>query len=287
LLPTENRRYHLLRLRVEVDSLTFAYTNLKRRNDRWNQYIMLITSLGALITSVMTIAEFVGWPFEIVPIIIQTIAGMMAGWMRFYDFPKRMEAIINAKHSTNDTRERLERSQAIDEAMWDQICSAARMVDAVLTPNEREVAHKAAIKYQGNEAKREAKLHKLLAMGAEQLLALKDAGEDTTYEQSPKRGFLDVFGYGSASEVNRRTTESSSDDSPRPRLNVVGKPNTRKEKVVHDEDQVGLDIESIPLKDAVATERLAGLGTQAEEDSSVTQSDKGGTGEDEAGSDPI
>lgn len=174
LQPTVDRDFQLLKLRMDVDGLTFTYARLKERNDKWNQHIMLITSFGALVTSIMTVANFVGWPYEIVPIVIQTLAGMMAGWMRFYDFPKRMEAIINAKHSSNDVREHLERSQAIDEAMWDQICGSSKMVDAVLTPEERERAHKAAFKYQTNEMKRNAKLHALMEKSNKELINMKD-----------------------------------------------------------------------------------------------------------------
>jgi len=183
---TQSRDFFLSRLRMDVDALSHSYSDLRKHNDRWNQLIMVISALGALITSILTIAGMTGWPFEIVPIVIQTSSGVMAAWMRFYDFPKRMEAIINTKHTTNDIRERLEKSPTIDENLWEQYCSSVKNLDNVLTPQERDYSHVLALKYMKKERVREAQLHMLLNMTNDELLASckgkkkdkKDKGSD-------------------------------------------------------------------------------------------------------------
>jgi len=189
LTSKEKRDFFLLRVRIDVDGLTYIYDSLKKANDSWNQLIMVSTSIGDLITSIMTIAGWKGWPFEIVPIIIQTLAGMMAGWMRFYDFPKRMEAVINAKHSSNDVRYRLQKARkeenAISDTLWDNICNSAKEVDSVLTPSEREKAHKAAIKYQRNEIKRAAQIKLMLACSIEDLATMSTVNETESEDSVP------------------------------------------------------------------------------------------------------
>jgi hypothetical protein len=156
---------------MNVDALSHQYQALRKSNDKWNQVIMVISSFGALITSVMTIAELVGWPFEIVPIVIQTMSGVLAAWMRFYDFPKRMEAIINTKHASNDVRERLQKASTMDEALWEQYCSAEKNLYTVLMPEERDRSTKRALKYMKRQRVREAQLHQLLSLSNDELIA--------------------------------------------------------------------------------------------------------------------
>jgi hypothetical protein len=168
--PTLNRDHYLSKLQNDVDALSHLYTSLRNRNDKWNQLIMVISSLGALITSVLTIANLTGWPYEVVPIVIQTLSGVMAAWMRFYDFPKRMEAIINAKHYSNDVREKMHKSAVVSEELWELYCTSARGVDEVMTPQERDVCHVAALKYRERQMYRTAMLNKLLRMTDNELI---------------------------------------------------------------------------------------------------------------------
>jgi len=156
---------------------------------------MLISTLGALITSVLTIAGKTGWPYEIVPIVIQTFSGMLAGWMRFYDFPKRMEAIINAKHTYQEIREKFQRSPIVDKALWDEFTRAVKSLDDVLSPDERDKAHSNALKYMRKERQREAQLTALISMTHEQVLN--------------NASFKSV-------EIHTDTDSISSNDSPRP-----------------------------------------------------------------------
>lgn len=167
---TVSREFFLNRLRMDVDALSHQYDALRRCNDTWNQVIMVVSAFGALITSILTIANLIGWPYEIVPIVIQTLSGVLAAWIRFYDFPKRMEAIINTKHASNDIRERLHKAPAIDENLWELYCSAVKDLDSVLTPDERDRSHVLALKYMKRERIREAQLHKLLSLSNDELI---------------------------------------------------------------------------------------------------------------------
>jgi hypothetical protein len=173
LAATEGRNFFLSRLRLNVDALSHLYSSLRVRNDRWNQLIMVVSSIGALVTSILTISNLTMWPYEIIPIIIQTISGVMAAWVRFYDYPKRMEVIINAKHATNDARERLEKSAVIDEELWELYCIAAKTLDVVMTPNERDASLVLALKYMKRERLREAQLGVLLNLSDVDLINKK------------------------------------------------------------------------------------------------------------------
>jgi hypothetical protein len=135
---------------------------------------MITSAVGALVTSILTIAELTGWPYEIVPIVVQTSSGVIAAWMRFYDFPKRMEAVINIKHTSNDTRERMQKSAAIDDQLWEQYCAAVKSLDAVLTPEERDSSHVQALKFMKRERIREAQLHQLVSLDYDELLSQKN-----------------------------------------------------------------------------------------------------------------
>jgi len=227
--PTENREFFLNRLRMDVDALSHSYSRLRGYNDWWNQMIMVISSLGALVTSVLTIAERTGWPYEVVPIVIQTSSGILAAWMRFYDFPKRMEAIINAKHATNDVRERLQKSAIVDDALWEQYCNAVKNLDSVLTPEERDASHVLALKFMKRERVREAQLHGLLGMSNIDLIrgkklkhlgighrATSDPHSDT--EQPSVRQTSPVVQF---SDRGRSEEESSDETIERPREHPI------------------------------------------------------------------
>ena len=107
---------------------------------------MVLTSIGALVTSALTIAEERRLETELVPIVVQAIASAASGWCRFYDFPNRMEKLINAQNSVNNVREQMERASKIDDHLWEQYCAAVKLVDSVLPPADRDKYHRKSVK---------------------------------------------------------------------------------------------------------------------------------------------
>lgn len=140
-----------------------AYSKLKHQNDVYNKCLMLISSVGALVSSILALAGLNGWPYEVIPISLQATAGLVAGWMRFRDFPKRMEQIINAKHTANVIREELTKNQTIDEQRWASLCAVDSLIDAVLTPLEREKAVSRALSIRKIQSKRNLKLFNMVS----------------------------------------------------------------------------------------------------------------------------
>jgi len=206
LTPTQNRNFHLARMEVYVDGLSYIYKHLRQRNDKWNKIIMVTSAIGALITSILTIAKLVGWPYEIVPIVIQTASGVIAAWMRFYDFPRRMEEVINTKHAANETLERLHKAPLLDEQLWEQISASVKGIYSILTPTERDRSHKHALKHIKRGRVRDAQLRRILAMTPEELLSLR---KKDTYRK------MKSF---SSSLLGRRDTNGDSIGSESPPL---------------------------------------------------------------------
>jgi len=83
LTPTQSRALLVLKLKNDVDALSLIYEGIKVSCDRCNQAILIISSCGALTSSITSIGGIIGWQIEIIPIVIQTFSGVLAAWIRF------------------------------------------------------------------------------------------------------------------------------------------------------------------------------------------------------------
>jgi len=162
LTPTDSRALYVLKLKADVDALSMIYNDIKDRCDRCNQSILIISSIGALTSSITSIAGITGWEIEIVPIIVQTLSGVLAAWIRFYDFPKRMESIINAKKGANDVKLKFEQSPNVDQALWNDYTSIQHEIDNAITPEERNAFMHKAIRLRKDMIMLDADIHDLL-----------------------------------------------------------------------------------------------------------------------------
>jgi len=165
LTPTDAVNLYVTRLQADVDMLSIIYNGIKDKGDHFNQVILLISSAGALTSSITAIAGLSGWEMEIIPIVIQTSAGLIAAWIRFYDFPKRMEEIINAKKNANDAKMRFMKSASVTKTLWEDYAGVQHEICACITPDEKMVAIRSAIKYRRAEMKAEDDIYDLAVLG--------------------------------------------------------------------------------------------------------------------------
>jgi hypothetical protein len=181
---TNHRDEVLLHLKMTRDACSYAYDKLNKANSHWQQMIMVVATTGAFSTAVLALADKTGWPFELVPILVQTVAGAMAAWVRFYDFPRRMEELINVKHQTSDILESVRQSATITEELWAKYTSAITEVEDVMTPSLYDKAHKNSTKTLQRALIREARVRELTTLSDEQLARkgarpFKDSDEDS------------------------------------------------------------------------------------------------------------
>jgi len=162
LTPTDSRALYVLKLKADVDALSLIYNDIKDRCDRCNQTILIISSIGALTSSITTIAGVDGWEIQVLPIVVQTLSGVLAAWIRFYDFPKRMESIINAKKGANDVKLKFEQSASITVGLWNDYTAIQHEMDSAITPDERNFFMKRAIRLRGNMIEMDAEMHDML-----------------------------------------------------------------------------------------------------------------------------
>lgn len=204
---TTHRDEVLLHLKMTRDACSYAYDKLNRSNSRWQQLIMVVATTGAFSTAVLALADKTGWPFELVPILVQTVAGAMAAWIRFYDFPRRMEELINVKHQTSDILESVRQSAAITDEIWAKYTSAITDVEDVMSPMLYDKAHKDSTKTLQRGLIREARVRELTTLSDEQLVRkgarpFKDSDED-----SPLFSSMASAGTLSPARLGRRVSD--------------------------------------------------------------------------------
>jgi len=175
LAPSRAHNLYVLKLQADVDSLSLIYEDIKTKCDRCNQTILIISSLGALTSSITSLAGASGWQFEIIPIIVQTLSGVLAAWIRFYDFPKRMEEIINCKKSANDARMKFEVCQIVTPELWNDYSKVQHEIAVAISPHERRHAMKLALLLRRQAAKFDNDIHQLAEGILDEGSSLNDA----------------------------------------------------------------------------------------------------------------
>jgi len=151
-LRSERLKFEAVRARAMLSKVKKAYNTCSK-------IIAFIAGFSGMAQAVMQILDYRQSYIDIVPIVLSLIISIFAVWIRFNDYPKRMEKLcITIEAIDASVRDHLT-AQITTLEDWDRMnesyANALAKANAVGRPEEQDEAGDKALKYMQREQKRQ------------------------------------------------------------------------------------------------------------------------------------
>ena len=144
-------------LRSKRDALSLAHQKLKTDSDDWNKLIICLSLTTGLLESIKMKLNLNGAGWALVPILLSSITAACSSLIKFRDFPKKMEVLIQSSANLTSVLNKARNHNEIDEDLTQEYHIALEKLETSLYPNERKTflkqSHKNLIEILRQEQK--------------------------------------------------------------------------------------------------------------------------------------
>lgn len=227
----EQIKFRTDRLKFEAVRLRSMLAIVKKSYNKCSKIIAFIAGFSGMGQAIMQILEYKQVYIEILPIVLSIVISVFAVWIRFNDYPKRMEKLCIAIETVDSSVKAHLTSQMRNSEDWETLntsyASALAKATSCGRPEEQDTAGENALKYMKKEHKRQndfnatmsdptyglsKKQIKKRGVTVPDLLMLEDGSLDKRKEMlknSPQRGRPGVFSRILSSFSNQSTSMSN------------------------------------------------------------------------------
>lgn len=125
-------------LKAKRDALSLAHEQLKKDNDKWNKYIIILS----LSTGMFESAKIkMGWDnngVALIPILMSSIIASVSALIKFKKFPEQMEVLIQSISLLTNTLNKCRNHTQIDEEMLIDYHNALEKLEMSIYPDIRK-----------------------------------------------------------------------------------------------------------------------------------------------------
>lgn len=144
-------------LRSKRDALSLAHQKLKNDSDDWNKLIICLSLTTGLLESIKMKLNLTGAGWALVPILLSSITAACSSLIKFRDFPKKMEVLIQSSANLTSVLNKARNHNELDEDLTTEYHIALEKLETSLYPNERKTflkqSHKNLIEILRQEQK--------------------------------------------------------------------------------------------------------------------------------------
>ena len=144
-------------LKSKRDALSLAHQKLKSDSDDWNKGIIVLSLLTGGLESIKMKLNLNGAGWALVPILLSSVIAACSALIKFRDFPKRMETIINASGLITNILGKARNTKVINDELLHEYNDALTYLETSLYPDQRKVflkqSHKNLIEIMRQEEK--------------------------------------------------------------------------------------------------------------------------------------
>jgi hypothetical protein len=149
-------------LRSKRDALALAHQKLKNDSDDWNKLIICLSLITGLLESIKMKLNLQGAGWALVPILLSSITAACSSLIKFRDFPKKMEVLIQSSSNLTSVLNKARNHHALDEDLQTEYHIALEKLETSLYPNERKTFLKQSHKNLIEILKQEQKYFELI-----------------------------------------------------------------------------------------------------------------------------
>ena len=149
-------------IRVRRDSLQTLHQRLKRESDRFNLWIMAISTLSGSVEVTKLTLGIEEPALDLTSIFMASLTTLIASYSRFKDLVARMEVLIKASSDLTNVLKAIRDAPAISVEMVESYNECLAVVERSLYPDQRReffaIANKGVLAITTNELKFKQKL---------------------------------------------------------------------------------------------------------------------------------
>ena len=124
-------------LKAKRDALSLCHEELKKDSDDWNKTIIVLSLVNGMIETVKIQLELNSSGFKLLPIFISSIIAIVSSLIKFRDYPRRMEVLIQSISMLTDTLNKYRNHKQIDDELIREYNNALEKLETSIYPDIR------------------------------------------------------------------------------------------------------------------------------------------------------
>lgn len=133
-------------LKAKRDALSLCHEELKKDSDDWNKLIIILSLLNGMIETVKIQLQLTSSGYKLLPIFISSLIAIISSLIKFRDYPRRMEVLIQSVAMLTDTLCKYRNHTEIDDDLIREYNNALEKLETSIYPDIRRkylyLAHK-------------------------------------------------------------------------------------------------------------------------------------------------
>jgi len=180
-------------IKSKRDAISLAHQQLKQSSDNWNKGIILLSLTTGGLESIKMKLNLTGAAWSLIPILLSSVIAACSALIKFKDFNKKMEILIEANSRLTNILTKARNHTAIDEDLLHEYNDGLECIESSMYPNERKLylrqSHKNLIEIMKQEVKYYNMIERVNA--GDNIIVASDSSSSSSEDNVLKKDSLD------------------------------------------------------------------------------------------------
>lgn len=153
----ESRLEIINEIKAKRDAISLGHQQLKNDSDTWNKVIILLSLVTGGLESIKMKLNLNGAGWSLVPIMLSSVIAACSALIKFRDFNKKMEILIEANSRLTSILTKARNHAVLDQDLICEYHDGLECIETSMYPNERKLylrqSHKNLIEIMKQERK--------------------------------------------------------------------------------------------------------------------------------------
>ena len=153
----ESRLEIINEIKAKRDAISLGHQQLKNDSDTWNKVIILLSLVTGGLESIKMKLNLNGAGWSLVPIMLSSVIAACSALIKFRDFNKKMEILIEANSRLTSILTKARNHPVLDQDLICEYHDGLECIETSMYPNERKLylrqSHKNLIEIMKQERK--------------------------------------------------------------------------------------------------------------------------------------
>ena len=187
-------------IKSKRDAVALSHQQLKENSDNWNKCIIILSLVTGGLESIKMKLKLDGAGWSLVPILLSSIIAACSALIKFKDFNRKMEILIEANSRLTNILTKARNHSLIDDDLIHEYNDGLECIETSMYPNERKVFLKQSHKNLIEIMRQEQKYYGMIdRVNAGEPIILSDSSSSGSEDNILKKDELDVTEHGLAS----------------------------------------------------------------------------------------
>jgi len=194
-------------IKSKRDAIAMFHSQLKQDSDNWNKTIILLSLITGGLESIKMKLELTGAGWSLVPILLSSVIAGCSALIKFRDFNKKMEVLIEASSRLTNILTKARNHKNIDTELLLEYNDGLEVIENSMYPEDRKYYLRQSHKNLIEIMKQEIRYYKMIDKVNDPELIINSDSESSnaSIENVLRKDDLDLRDYPSASSTKPNT----------------------------------------------------------------------------------